>query len=430
MTIAYHDLSSITVGPRRQRRNFDGAKIFELANSIQSLGLLQPIVLDPSGNLVAGERRLRACQHLAAMGQPVRWSADLLPIGQVPVVYLGYDGVVELFEAELAENIKREDLTWQERAAAIADLHALRLLANPSHTVLATAQEVHKEKLNNNSRTDTTEAIIVSRHLEDKEIASAASAKDAMKILRKREEKSRLVRLSESIDVKSLSSLHRLYPTDFREADIATGSVDVILTDPPYGMDAQAFNDGGDASTVLHEYDDCSGEDWAALMQDLATWSWRVTKEKAHAYIFCDIDQFAFLRELFTTTGWWVHRTPLVYAKSHASSRRVPWPEHGPRRSYELVLYAVKGKRNVNSIVSDVFTAETDENLGHAAQKPVSAYTNLLKRSVAAGDTVCDPFCGTGTIFPAAHECKCRAIGMEKAPAFVGIAAERLEKLK
>jgi DNA modification methylase len=102
----------------------------------------------------------------------------------------------------------------------------------------------------------------------------------------------------------------------------------------------------------------------------------------------------------------------------------------GPRRGYELVLYAVKGDRNVNAIVSDVFTADTDENLGHAAQKPVSAYAELLRRSVAAGDLVVDPFCGSGPIFPAAHSLKCKAIGIELDPAFHGICLERLQALK
>jgi site-specific DNA-methyltransferase (adenine-specific) len=422
--IHYFPLEQIHVSPDRQRKHFDGAKIMELANSIQSVGLLQPIVIEIGGALVAGERRTRACKHLAAMGVPIRFGDDTLPYGNVPVVFYTANAL-KTYEAQLDENIRREDLSWQERAAATEFLHALRTRQNADHGISETTREGTDSNV-----TRVRDQLIVAKHLEDKEISSAPSVKDAMKILQKREEKSRLTRLSESVNVKTLSSLHRLECCDFRCASVENGTIDVILTDPPYGMGAQAFKDGGGAVEVMHEYNDMDGADWRTLMIDFAKWSWHVTKAKAHLYLFCDIDQYHWLRDLIGSLGWRVHRTPLVYSKSHASSRRVPWPTMGPRRGYELVLYAVKGDRSVNAIVSDVFSADTDENLGHAAQKPVGAYTNLLRRSVAAGDVVCDPFCGTGTIFPAAQECKCRAIGFELDPAFHGIAIERLEVLK
>jgi site-specific DNA-methyltransferase (adenine-specific) len=422
--IHYYPLEQIHVAPDRQRKHFDGAKVMELANSIQSVGLLQPIIVEPGGSLIAGERRTRACRHLAAMGIAVRFGDDTLEVGQVPVVFYS-DSELKTYEAQLDENIRREDLSWQEKAAATEFLHALRTRQNADHGISATTREGTDSNV-----TRVRDQLIVAKHLEDKEISSAPSVKDAMKILQKREEKSRLTRLSESVNVKTLSSLHRLELGDFRAASVDPGSIDVILTDPPYGMGAQSFKDGGGAVEVMHEYDDIDGDRWREMMVDFAKWSYHVTKAKAHMYVFADIDRYHYLRELFSQSGWRVHRTPLVYSKSHASSRRVPWPTMGPRRGYELVLYAVKGDRSVNAIVSDVFSADTDENLGHAAQKPVGAYTNLLRRSVAAGDLVCDPFCGTGTIFPAAQECKCRAIGFELDPAFHGIAIERLEALK
>ena len=428
--IKHFSLEEIHVSETRQRRFFDGAKIIELANSIQSLGLLQPLVVSSSGQLVAGERRLRAIRHLSTLGISISCGQAVFPPGEVPCIHLMESTPLATWEAELDENIRREDLTWQEKAAAAEALHSLRTAQDASHSVADTAMELHK-RVDGSFHTGTRDAILVSRHLEDKEVSSAPTLKDAIKVLKKREEKARLTKLSANVNVKTLSSLHSLHLGDFRHVDLPSNSIDVILTDPPYGMGAEGFHDGGGAVEVLHQYEDSGGEAWEDMMESFAAWSWRVTKEQAHAYIFCDIDKFAFLRGLLTTTGWWVHRTPLVYAKSHASSRRVPWPEHGPRRSYELVLYAVKGKKRVNCIKSDVFGPySTDENLGHAAQKPVELYTDLLTRSVAAGDTVVDPFCGTGTIFPAAQECRVRAIGIELDPSFHGMAVERLEKMK
>jgi site-specific DNA-methyltransferase (adenine-specific) len=424
-TIHSYEANSITVAAGRQRREFDGARIIELAQSIQTLGLLQPITIAPNGELVAGERRLRACKHLAMLGVPVSCGGETFPLGSAPVIMFEQGTELALWEAQLDENIRREDLTWQEKAAAVESLHRLRQAQNPAHTIAATAAEG-----TDSNSTRVRDQLIVAKHLEDREVAAAPTVKDAMKILRKRDEKARLTRLSENVNVQSLSDLHSLHLGDFRSTAIPSGSVDVVLTDPPYGMGAQGFHDGGGAVEVLHEYEDMNDLDWCQMMEDLYQWSWRVTKLKAHLYVFCDIDKFPQLRAGFAAAGWRVHRTPLVYSKSHASSRRVPWPTMGPRRGYELVLYAVKGDRNVNHIVSDVFSAETDENLGHAAQKPVGAYTDLLRRSVAPGDVVCDPFAGSGPVFPAAHELKCRAIGIEQDPAFHGICLERLAAIK
>jgi ParB/Sulfiredoxin domain/MT-A70 len=54
-------ISSITIGDRHRR---DMGDLRVLANSIAEVGLLQPIGMSPSGELVFGERRLRACRDI------------------------------------------------------------------------------------------------------------------------------------------------------------------------------------------------------------------------------------------------------------------------------------------------------------------------------------------------------------------------------
>ena len=109
---------------------------------------------------------------------------------------------------------------------------------------------------------------------------------------------------------------------------------------------------------------------------------------------------------------------------------RAPWPEHGPQRKYETILYAVKGKRPTLKLAPDVLDFPPDSNLGHAAQKPVALFEELLRRSVQPGNSVLDPFMGSGTIFAAAHVLKCRATGLELDQASYGIAVKRIEGLK
>ena len=95
-----------------------------------------------------------------------------------------------------------------------------------------------------------------------------------------------------------------------------------------------------------------------------------------------------------------------------------------------MILYAVKGKRPVLQMAGDLLSFPSDPNLGHSAQKPVALFEALLRRSLLPGQSVLDPFCGTGPIFPAAHSLKCRATGIELSTSSFGIAVKRIAQLK
>jgi DNA modification methylase len=112
------------------------------------------------------------------------------------------------------------------------------------------------------------------------------------------------------------------------------------------------------------------------------------------------------------------------------SGMRAPWPELGPQRKYETILYAIKGKKPILKMAGDVLDYAPDTNLGHAAQKPADLFEDLLRRSCLPGSSVLDPFMGSGPIFPAAHAIKCKATGIELDPASYGIAVGRLTALK
>ena len=106
----------------------------------------------------------------------------------------------------------------------------------------------------------------------------------------------------------------------------------------------------------------------------------------------------------------------------------MPWPEQGPKRRYELILYAVKGNRPVTGVYSDVIeSVMTEENLAHGAQKPVSLYVDLLSRSTLPGNSVLDFFMGSGTIFPACNKLKLTATGMEINKTYYNLALSRID---
>ena len=429
--------SSLIISENRQRQEFDPEALTDLANSIASLGLLHPIVVRETPNgpvLVAGERRLRALETLWLLGSPVRHNGREIAPETVPVVTLGELSPLEAEEAELDENLKRRDLSWQERAEAIARLHRLRTaqaeaIGAAAPSMLDTHNEAKDSGYTTARAQDTRAEILLADHLDNPDVAKAKSATDALKVLKRQEEQAKSIALAEKVGASYNSSAHSLFHIDCLQwmGNCPDNTFDVILTDPPYGMNAQAFGDGaGKLSNSEHHYDD-SPEAWRKLMTAFAPLSYRVAKPQAHAYIFCDFDRFHELKALMQTAGWYVFRTPFIIHKQ--GSGRVPLPEQGPRRQYELALYAIKGNRPVTGIYSDVISSRLEENSSHGANKPVELYVDLLKRSTRPGDTVLDAFAGSGTIFPAAHACKLYATGLELNSEYYGISVKRLNAL-
>ena len=106
-------ISGIRPNARQPRKEFDESAIGELASSIRSAGLLQPVVVRPvigeksSYELIAGERRLRACKQLG-------WS-------EIPAIVMNATDQNAGIWA-LIENVHRADLNPMDRASSLKQL--------------------------------------------------------------------------------------------------------------------------------------------------------------------------------------------------------------------------------------------------------------------------------------------------------------------
>ena len=123
-------IDRIDPNPEQPRVAVDPAALQELAASVRSIGVLQPLLVTAGAGgrftLVAGERRWRA--------------ARLAGLREVPVVVTSLAGD-ELLTAALVENVQREDLSPLEEAGAYA-----RLLAASGESQARIAQRVGKSR--------------------------------------------------------------------------------------------------------------------------------------------------------------------------------------------------------------------------------------------------------------------------------------------
>ena len=121
--VATLSITDIAPNPLQPRLVFDTTRLQELANSIETHGIIQPILVRRRGSqyeLIAGERRLRA--------------AKLAGLVEVPAIVQDYADE-RILEIALIENIQREDLNPMETAQALERLHTEM---NLSHEEIAT----------------------------------------------------------------------------------------------------------------------------------------------------------------------------------------------------------------------------------------------------------------------------------------------------
>lgn len=406
----------------RIRRTFDETKLANLSDSISRLGLLHAPILS-NGTLVCGERRLRAIGLFPTFGHKLFYQGVEVPEGHVPYTELGSASELQVMEAELEENLMRDDLSVQEEAAARADLHRVRVAQNPKQTKLDTARELSKPGAKLASM-DIRDALLIDDNLHIPEVAKAKTKKEAMKVIEQRARTEHRTKLAAEFDIAKVNTPHRIVQADctqwLTQAVLEMPFVDVICTDPPYGVDAHNFNA---QEGITHEYND-TRDNFLKIIRAIAVQGYSICRDKAHAYVFHDFANWTILRETMESAGWSVWPRPIIWSKGNGLLAR---PDHGPRYTYECILYAYKGDRTVTHVAPDVITLRTLTRQRRGAEKPAALYHDLLARSVQPGDTVLDPCAGLGPIFPAANELSVKAIGIEIDPAAVGYATTRLE---
>lgn len=399
----------------RQRREFDEAKLAALSESIQRNTLLHPPVVrkmsDGTFQLVAGERRLRAIKMLTELDIPITHGDTAYVGGQIPVTLISELSEVDAYEVELEENVQREDLTWQERASATARLHALRKAQAESrgekYVVRQTASEILGAPAAGSQLSKVVEDLTIAQNLSDPEVAKAPSKKEALKVIEKKARQEHRAKLAEMFD--PTKSPHTIRHGDaFEQLPLLESeSIDLLLTDPPYGVDASNF---GSNFSVEHQYED-GWEYFQKISELLATEAMRVLKPNTHAYVFCSIDGWSVLKQDFIMAGFRVWPWPMIWDKGNGNA---PWVTKGHKHTYECILFATKGDRDVTTVKSDVIKCPPVSDREHGAEKPIALLVDLIERSTTPGSTILDPFAGSGSAMAAAELAKCSAVVFER----------------
>lgn len=419
-------LKDIQIGKRQRTTLTD---IPEFAENIFVRGLLQlPGVIQVNAPdepekyvLVWGERRFRAVSLLAEQERPINHVGTPIPLGSIPVTEFVGD-VLAQQEAEFDENIQRVEIPWQDRVQALASLHRARVLANPDQTISDTARELSARtgiseasfRKNRGGNYGVPLALMLEEHLNDADVRQANTTQAALQtVLRKQEQEAHAVLVRRRMSRATTESPIKYLCGDARQLikDIPDGSVDLILSDPPYGVNSDDPN-FSKRQANKHVYDDDPAKA-RELMEFLFIEGWRVTKARANLFMFLDSKHLNFAMELASRCAWTPFPRPIIWDKRSIGIG--PWQTEGFQCVYEMFIFATKGQKGLLRPVADRLEAKrvpTSKRL-HAAQKPLKLLQQLIDISTIPGDMVLDPFAGSGSTLRAASLTKRRAIGFE-----------------
>lgn len=191
-----------------------------------------------------------------------------------------------------------------------------------------------------------------------------------------------------------------IYHGDARELLPAMDRADLVITDPPYGM---AFRSNYRA--VKH--DRIAGDEELPL--DLIWLS--ISKAVRAAYVFCRWDNLAAMPPPKSVLAW---------VKNNWSMGDLQH-EHG--RQWEAVCFYPKAAHEFIERIPDVIRADRTGNELHPTQKPESLLSALIAANV--GETILDPFMGSGGTLRAAKDLGRKAVGIEIDERYCEIAAKR-----
>jgi len=205
-----------------------------------------------------------------------------------------------------------------------------------------------------------------------------------------------------------------IYHGDCREILPQLGPVDLVLTDPPFGVQLSANRP---EKMQKHEGTTYTfGEDNEDYVRCICVPIIEQCIEKSKRVVVTS----------GTRCAWFYPRPATIWC--------LYWPNGAGRgrwmtfNCWQPVLCYGESPTRIGAIPDTFVTTEQAEANGHPCPKPLPLWKRLLGATSREDDLVLDPFMGSGTTLRAAKDLGRRAIGIEIEEKYCEIAAKRLSQ--
>jgi len=409
-------VSDVKVG-KRFRTNY--GDMDSLAVSIQRFGLLHPIVVTKGLELIAGERRLRAHKSLG--------------LDEIEVKFIDDVGELEKKEIEVEENIARKSFTWQEEVAAKLIIDQLKRKrygsAVKGHSsdgwgIKDTADALGESVGQVSMDIQLAEALAIYPELSREKTKTSAYKK--FKRLRERDLREELARRGV---VKEMPFIHLGDCAVVMREKIESDSIDLIITDPQFGINLDRDDAGKVKSFVgVYSQDDTPERVFSQLQLALVE-MYRILKLHSHLYLFFSPMHYTTVRRLLEESKFRVSPIPLIWYKERPST---PGSAKAYVSSYEACFFCSKEQpKELLKPHMNVFVEKgvPPAKRVHPTEKPVSLLRHFVLASSVPGETVLDPYAGSGSTLEAAITLGRKAVGIDIDKRYYTSILERMHKL-
>lgn len=423
-----------------------------LANSLARFGLLNPIVLDAGNNLIAGHRRIMAAKHLGWDHIAFRRMENLDDIAQK--------------ELELEENIRRKDLEWPEEVLGLFRLYKLKQerygeKGNPLSEEGGYGLEDAGREFDRTGASISMDLALAKGLHEYPELVEEKTKSAAFKRYRRLKEtqlRAELAKRKQDVDHGAFeeaveeqeveeaiapSGIQRqpirkalwkgigvFYHADARDVlrQLPEASVDLIVTDPPYGIGM--YREGAPvSSSKFAESQGAMYDDNPKVIMDMLDETFlhaaRVLKPDGHAYVFFHMTRYEPVYLMLKRHFGECEETPLIWLKQTTG---IGDPNRNWIYAYEPCFWVNRGRGLVKPQPFNVLKYDTVSKKIHSVEKPVALMRHLVEASAVKGEIVLDPFAGSGSTLVAAAQLDMRFIGIEKHPDFWRSAVDRVSR--
>jgi len=217
---------------------------------------------------------------------------------------------------------------------------------------------------------------------------------------------------------------HRIIIGDSTSMDeVEDNSIDLVITDPPYGIEFRSHHSKTErGKAVAHPIT----ADWVKafyVLKDVCRELEKKVKDPCDLYFFTRWDVYP--RTLEVVSRYFTPKNLLVWDKEDCGMGDL---EANWGFGHELIIYCKVGRRPLKRRMPNIirFKKVPPNTLVHPTEKPLGLFELLIKQSSNEGDTVLDPFLGSGTTTKACFRLGRNSIGYEKNPYYLPIIKEKV----
>ncbi len=205
-----------------------------------------------------------------------------------------------------------------------------------------------------------------------------------------------------------------IYNADCRDVLPTLDKIDLVLTDPPYGIDGA--RGGGNKARGKGLYEPTGWEDTPDYIKEIVIPVIEICIKRFKRVVITPGQTHLRDYPQWKTIGAFMSPA----ATSFSSWGRNIWTP--------ILYYGKDPRAGISQVPNGHTMHDVSDVKGHPCPKPLKSWRWLLNKSILEHETVLDPFMGSGTTLRAAKDLGRKAIGIEIEERYCEIAAERMSQ--